>query len=69
MQIRPGILIAIIAVFAVLFGGRYLGWFGGAKTPVVVTAPDPETKPAAPIEIEPPAPRPPNPLRNPCRAR
>src|SRR5688572_14896918 len=33
MRIRPGIIIAIVAVFAVLIGGRQLGWFGGqAKT-------------------------------------
>jgi hypothetical protein len=29
MRIRPGIIIAIIAVFAVLIGGRQFGWFGG----------------------------------------
>ena len=28
MRIRPGILIAIVAVFAVLIGGRFLGWYG-----------------------------------------
>lgn len=60
MQIRPGILITIIAIFAVLFGGRYLGWFGGAKAPLVVTAPETGTKPPGPIEIEPPVVRPPN---------
>lgn len=60
MQIRPGILIAIVAVMAVLFGGRYLGWFGGAKAPLVVTAPESEMKSPSPIEIEPPIPRPPD---------
>lgn len=29
MRIRPGILIAIVVLFIVLFGGRQLGWFGG----------------------------------------
>jgi len=29
MRIRPGIVIAIVVVFAVLIGGRQLGWFGG----------------------------------------
>ena len=59
MKIRPGILIVIITVFAVLFGGRYLGWFGGGSNPALVTAPEPETKPVMPIELEPPVPRPP----------
>ncbi len=60
MQIRPGILIAILAVFGVLIGGRYLGWFGGTATPVTVSSGNGETatKPLRPIEIEPPAPRP-----------
>ena len=35
MRIRPGVLIAIVAVFAVLIGGRFLGWYGGK--PVGVT--------------------------------
>jgi hypothetical protein len=60
MKIRPGILIAILAVFGVLIGGRYLGWFGGNATPPAVTAGngEPSTKPLPPIEVEPPAPRP-----------
>lgn len=62
MQIRPGIIIAIIAVFGVLFGGRYFGWFGGKSADVAVeTAPadpsSPEKRPG-PIEIEPPVTRP-----------
>lgn len=61
MQIRPGIIIAIVAVFAVLFGGRYLGWFGGGdKPPVAVATPEPEPKRTDPIEIEPSVVRPPN---------
>src|SRR5688572_29568590 len=54
MRIRPGILIAIAAIFAVLIGGRFLGWFGSkpaeiagggppAVTPGEANSPGPET--------------------------
>lgn len=33
MRIRPGLFIAITVVFVVLFGGRYLGWFGHGPPP------------------------------------
>ncbi len=56
MQIRPGIIIAVIAVFAVLFGGRHLGLFGGKPKEVAVETTPVETRPA-PIEIEPSVPR------------
>lgn len=29
MRIRPGVLIAVVAVLALVFGGRYLGLYGG----------------------------------------
>jgi len=29
MRIRPGVVFAVVAVLAILFGGRQLGWFGG----------------------------------------
>ena len=62
MRIRPGIIISIIAVFGVLFAGRYLGWFGGKPGEVAVETSlgDPVSpgKRPGPIEIEPPVPRP-----------
>lgn len=63
MRIRPGIIISIIAVFGVLFAGRYLGWFGAKPGEVAVETspvePASTEKRPGPIEIEPPAPRPP----------
>lgn len=29
MRIRPSVIVVVLAVLAVVFGGRYLGWFGG----------------------------------------
>jgi hypothetical protein len=62
MRIRPGIIIFIIAVFGVLFAGRYLGWFGGKTNDVAVetspTEPTSTEKRPGPIEIEPPVSRP-----------
>lgn len=57
MRIRPGIIIVIVAVFVVLFGGRYLGWFGGKSKDVAsnsepTTAATPETSPSSP-EVSP----------------
>ncbi len=34
MRIRPGVIIGIVVVLGLLFGGRYLGWFGGKATGV-----------------------------------
>jgi hypothetical protein len=42
MRIRPGVLIATVAVFAVLIGGRFLGWYGGKPVEVTVTGEPPE---------------------------
>jgi hypothetical protein len=65
MRIRPGILIAIVAVFAVLLGGRFLGWYGGKPVETAGTEEAPaDASPSiseSPPAITPP-PRP-NPLR------
>ena len=62
MRIRPGILIVVVAAFAVLIGGRFLGWFGGKPGEVAVIAEPSETgageTPVSAPEQEPPAPRP-----------
>ena len=62
MRIRPGIIISIIAVFGVLFAGRYLGLFGGKPKEVAVETspvelPSTQKRPG-PIEIELPVARP-----------
>ncbi len=69
MRIRPGVIIAVVAVLAVLFGGRYLGWFGGnradpdrAGTEVVAT---PDQPTAVNVSPAPPAPAPARPFQNP----
>src|SRR5262245_52564346 len=53
MRIRPGIVITIVVVFAVLFGGRKLGWFGGKPAESANNAPvpevTPEVSPAVPV--------------------
>lgn len=45
MRIRPGIVIAVVVVFAVLFGGRKLGWFGGKPADSASNSPVPEATP------------------------
>jgi hypothetical protein len=50
MRIRPGILIAVVTVFVILFGGRYLGWFGGKPKEVVNHNEPPVETPAPPEE-------------------
>jgi hypothetical protein len=71
MRIRPGILIAIVAVFAVLIGGRFLGWYGGKPTELAgsgepsVTAPGDaatSTSETPPLATPPPKPNPTRPL-------
>ena len=66
MRIRPGVLIAIVAVFAVLIGGRFLGWYGGKPAEVTGTGEPPgDTAPSTsetPPAITPPRPNPPRPL-------
>src|SRR5262245_59567235 len=52
MRIRPGILITIVVMFAVLFGSRYLGWFG--KRPAEVSSNETIPPPPAPEITETP---------------
>lgn len=47
MRIRPGLFIAVVVVFAVLFGGRKLGWFGGKPVDTAATSGVGEQTPAA----------------------
>jgi hypothetical protein len=65
MRIRPGVLIAIVAVFAVLIGGRFLGWYGGKPAEVAVTAEQPADAAPSASETPPPVATPlkPNPVR------
>jgi hypothetical protein len=63
MHIRPGILIAIAAIFAVLIGGRFLGWYGGKPAEVAAGGGEsPAVEPAAstqePLPLTTPQPRP-----------
>jgi hypothetical protein len=55
MRIRPGIIIGIVVVFAVLFGGRKLGWFGGKPSNIANNLPAPEASPEAPSPVVPTA--------------
>jgi hypothetical protein len=65
MRIRPGVLIAIVAVFAVLIGGRFLGWYGGKPGEVAVTGEPPTDAVPSTSDTTPLAPTPPKP--NPIR--
>lgn len=70
MRIRPGIVIAIVVVFAVLFGGRKLGWFGGKPADSANNAPAPEATPETSPTISPaPTPVPPTRLTPPATPR
>ncbi len=69
MRIRPSVIVAVLAVLALVFGGRYLGWFGGKNpgsdpgTPNAATgASEPTTVNVTPAPT-PPAPAPPPPPR------
>jgi hypothetical protein len=69
MRIRPGILIAIVAVFAVLIGGRFLGWYGGKPAELSGGGEPPAPGDAAtstsetpPLATAPPKPNPARPL-------
>ena len=72
MRIRPGVFIAVMAVLALLFAGRFLGWFGGkpkTTTETTPTAGTPANSTAQPISVTvspaPPAP-PPAPVPRPA---
>src|SRR5688572_9218471 len=59
MRVRPGVLIAVVAVLALLFGGRYLGWFGNGSqsTPKNAQLPGPVSgEPSGPVTNAHPAP-------------
>jgi len=76
MRIRPSVFIAVMAVLALLFAGRYLGWFGGkpnktaeALSPAAApnetprpTAVTVSPSPPAPVPAPAPAPRPVRPM-------
>jgi hypothetical protein len=52
MSIRPGIIIGIVAVFAFLFGGQYLGWFGSKdKAGAVSNAISQGSAPVSPTRV------------------
>ena len=58
MRIRPGILITIVVLFVVLFGGRQLGWFGGKPLDPAHPAHTPDESPGTVTETPAiPAPR------------
>jgi hypothetical protein len=67
MRIRPGVLFAVVAVLALVFGGRYLGLFGGkdrTETPTNAASGSADgvsvvVSPSPPDPAPPPAPRPP----------
>jgi len=56
MRIRPGILIAVAAVFVTLIGGRYLGWFGGKSADTTDNSEAPAVTPVDPAPETPKGP-------------
>jgi hypothetical protein len=69
MRIRPGILIAIAAIFAAIIAARFLGGSGGkppelASDPSVTPTgePDPSMAEPPPVTTPPPRPKPPRPV-------
>jgi hypothetical protein len=58
MRIRPGIIIVIVVVFAVLIGGRQVGWFGGKPADSANNVPAPEETPDTSAAAPSPTPRP-----------
>jgi hypothetical protein len=61
MRIRPGLFIAIAAVFGVLFAGRYLGWFGKSRDTVQADSTATTTPEPTEVTISTPPPPPPSP--------
>jgi len=74
MRIRPGVLIAVVAILALVFGGHYLGWFGHKKVDVSENTAPGNTSPSTTqptivnVNPAPPAPAPgPSPVPRPPR--
>lgn len=69
MRIRPGIIIVIVVVFAVLIGGRQLGWFGGKPAGSANNVPAPDETPDTSAVAPSPTPRQPERLTAPVMPR
>jgi hypothetical protein len=66
MRIRPGIVTVIVVVFAVLIGGRKLGWFGGKSSDTADNVPAPEVTPEISPSVPPATPTQPTRLTPPA---
>lgn len=59
MSTRPGIILIIVAAFALLFGGQYLGWFGKKQGNANSSTPAPDSEPPTPTKVAVSTPPPP----------